>query len=69
MSLNFSTHHGRIKMKYLIMAVIMVCNQKGTDMSIIYCTVNCEVQYCKVQVAQIASKVITFPSLVSYISA
>jgi len=56
-------------MKYLIMAVIMVCNQKGTDMSIIYCTVNCEVQYCKLQVAQIASKVITFPSLVSYISA
>jgi len=56
-------------MKYLMMTVRMVCSQKCTDMSIIYCTVNCEVQYCKVQVAQIASKVKTFPSLVLYISA
>jgi len=69
MCLNFSTHRGRIKMKYLMMTVRMVCSQKCTDMSIIYCTVNCEVQYCKVQVAQIASKVKTFPSLVLYISA
>lgn len=69
MFLNFNTHRGRIKMKYFIMTVRMVCNQKCTDVSIIYCTVNCEVQYCKVQVAQIASKVITFPSLALYISA
>ena len=69
MCLNFNTHHGRIKVKYLIMTVRMVCNQKCTDMSIIYCTVNCEVLYCEVQVAQIASKVITFSSLVLYVSA